>query len=83
MAGNLYSLEYIDIAEVLFSPYQVGHCFTNVLQGHSCITVATKMVEPQGCPGREEVGHGSKPLKQQVLGARPQQSKHSRKGSGW
>jgi hypothetical protein len=37
--GKLYSLEYTDIPDVLFTPHLVGCCCTNVIQGQCCATV--------------------------------------------
>jgi hypothetical protein len=34
--GKVSSSDYTDIPNVFFKPYHVGHCCTNVNQGHCC-----------------------------------------------
>jgi hypothetical protein len=34
--GKVFSMECIDIPKVFFMPHHVGHCCTDVIQGHCC-----------------------------------------------
>lgn len=39
--GKVYSLKYTDILKVFFTPHNVDHCCTNVIQNHCWETVCS------------------------------------------
>lgn len=65
MAHNKVGRKHIDIQKVFFTLYHIGHCCImwskatvqqcgpTITLGHSCINVATRIVEAQGWPRRD------------------------------